>query len=111
MRLQSLTDSLPTTPHSSLVQLRATVRLQAFGRYILAHNRSMNKRILDSSSLSSYEAVDTRSLFVGDVKDLVKRISAALKDSEHTPYPPDEVLHLLRLVCMVVQGAYEQTGT
>jgi hypothetical protein len=57
------------------VMKKAAIRIQAFGRGIISCYRVANKRLLDRSALNAFEVVDTRSLFIGDVKVKFKYIA------------------------------------
>ena len=72
--------------------------------------RAISKRLLDKAANDAISSVDSRALFSPDVKELAKRIQLALEERHTTTLPVDEVLHLLRLVCMVIEAGKEHTG-
>ena len=67
-------------------------------------NRSKSKLQLDRAARAALKAVDARSLFASDAKELARRILCALEEPD-VDFPPDEVLHMIRLAFLIIQGA------
>lgn len=72
--------------------------------------RVKSKRALDYAAQAAVRSVDPEELDVKDVRELAKRIQYALEEPITTDYPPDEVLHLVRLCAMVLQAARGHLG-
>ena len=88
----------------------AATQIQRIWRGILGTQRSISKKLLDQAAAEALLAVDSRTLFSPDVKELAKRIQLAIEEPDTTSYPPDEVLHLLRLTAMIMEAGKEHTG-
>eukprot|EP01041_Mallomonas_annulata_P004421 gene4421-8802_t len=88
----------------------AATQIQKIWRGIMGGKRSNNKRLLDSAAESSLHAVDAKSLFALDVKELARRLQHAIEEPERTPYPPDEVLHLIRIAVMLLEAGKDILG-
>jgi len=89
---------------------RAATQIQRVWRGILGVKRAMSKQLLDKAAQEALLAVDSRTLFAPDVKELARRIQLAIEEPQTTTFPPDEVLHLLRLVTMIMEAGKEHTG-
>lgn len=89
---------------------RSAVIIQRVWRGVLGVRRAISKRALDKAAKMAFEAVDARVLIVGDVKELARRILYAIEEPSTTTFPPDEVLHLIRLSVMVIQSARGNLG-
>jgi hypothetical protein len=89
---------------------RSAVIIQRVWRGVLGVRRAISKRALDQAAKMAFEVVDARVLIVGDVKELARRILYAIEEPSTTTFPPDEVLHLIRLSVMVIQAARGNLG-
>ena len=84
---------------------RSAVTCQRIVRGFLGRRRAIAKRNLDAAALAARSCVDPRTLQVSDVKEMGRRIQCAIEEPLVTPYPPDEVLHMIRIVIMIIQSA------
>lgn len=79
--------------------------LQRVWRGVLGKKRARSKKRLDIAAEIAMQAVDPNVLFASDVKELAKKIQLAIVEPASHTFPPDEVLHLIRLSVMVLQSA------
>eukprot|EP01034_Spumella_vulgaris_P022575 gene22575-28708_t len=86
------------------------VVIQRVWRGILGVRRCISKRALDQAAKAAFECVDAKSISIGDVKELARRILYAIEEPSATTFPPDEVLHLIRMTVMVIQSARGNLG-
>jgi hypothetical protein len=89
---------------------RAALLIQKTWRRVKGKTRTMSKRSLDRAAKVAIRAVDPRSLSVGDVKELGRRIQNAVEEPLTVKYPPDEVLFLIRMTAMIIQGVRSKIG-
>lgn len=54
--------------------------------------------------------MDVKALSIDDVKELATRILYAIEEPSTTAFPPDEVLHLIRITTMCIQAARGNLG-
>lgn len=81
------------------------VFIQRIWRGALGKMRCLFKKELDLAALEAKNCVDPKSLFLSDVQELGRRIQNAIEEPLTTKYPPDEVLHVIRLSIMIIQGS------
>ena len=83
---------------------KSALIIQTGWRAYLGKRRVSRKRKLDNMALEAIRSCDARTLFASDAKELARRILCAIEEPGITSYPPDEVLHLLRITTMIFQG-------
>ena len=81
---------------------RAAVQIQKVWRRIMSLQRVQTKRDMDVAAKLAMEFVDARNLFQMDIKELAIRIQNSINEPRNNPFPPDEVLHLLRMVSILL---------
>lgn len=86
------------------------VRIQRTYRGHRGRQRYQNKILLDETVLEIQKCIDPTMLLSTDVKELAQRIQISVANSMNNPYPPDEVLQLIRLCTMVLQSCSETMG-
>lgn len=89
---------------------KAAIQIQKIYRGVLAKKRVQKKRELDKAAKLAVEAVNPKNLFVQDVQELATRIQMAIEEPLTTEYPPDEVLHLIRLATVLLLSGEGQSG-
>lgn len=89
---------------------KAALVIQRVFRGMMGRRRLKSKRSLDKAAKEAYDFVDEKSILVGDVKELGRRILYALEEPMATSLPPDEVLHLIRLCTMMIQASRGNLG-
>lgn len=89
---------------------KAAKVLQRVWRGVMGCRRAKSKRRLDEAAEIAMRSVDPTILFASDVKEMGKKIQLAIIEPFTTTFPPDEVLHLIRLVVMVLQTAKGTLG-
>lgn len=89
---------------------KAAIQIQKIYRGVLAKRRVQKKRDLDKAAKLAVEAVHPKNLFVQDVQELAKRIQMAIEEPLTTDFPPDEVLHLIRLATVLLLSGDGQSG-
>ena len=90
--------------------VRKAIVLQRVWRGVLGKRRANSKRALDKAAKDAFDAVDAKSLVAADVKELATRLIYAIEEPTTTTFPPDEVLHLLRLSLMVINSCRGNIG-
>jgi hypothetical protein len=90
--------------------MKSAIVIQRIWRGVLGKRRLKNKRDLDRAAKEAFDAVDSKSLIAGDVKELAHRIIYAIEEPSTTTFPPDEVLYLLRLTVLVINAARGYLG-
>lgn len=90
--------------------VKAAITIQRIFRGVLGKKRVSNKRALDAAAKDAISAVDARSLTVNDVRELGRRISNSIEQSKTCPYPPDEVLQMLRIAALIIQSTCGEMG-
>jgi hypothetical protein len=90
--------------------MRAAIVIQRIWRGVLGQKRSDSKRKLDKAAKDAFDAVDAKSLVASDVKELSRRLLYAIEEPSTTTFPPDEVLHLIRLSTMVIHSCRGSLG-
>lgn len=83
--------------------VKAATKLQKTWRSVLGRRRKAKKLLLDSAAAVAVECIDPQNLFITDIKQLARRIQNAILEPQTTSFPPDEVLHLIRMTTMVIQ--------
>ncbi len=82
------------------------IKIQAQWRRIRGRKRVQSKFVMEERILEGIDHVNQRSLFVSDVEELSRRLAYATSGGKATldinALPPDESLHLLRLVAMLL---------
>ena len=81
---------------------RAAVQIQKVWRRIMSLQRVQTKRDMDVAAKQAMEWVNARNLFQMDIKELAIRIQMAMNEPHNNQFPPDEVLHLLRMVTILL---------
>ncbi|CAM9224005.1 unnamed protein product, partial [Ectocarpus fasciculatus] len=89
---------------------KAAIHIQRIYRGVLAKRRVQMKRNLDKAAKLAVEAVHPKNLFVQDVQELATRIQMAIEEPLTTEFPPDEVLHLIRLATVLLLSGEGQSG-
>lgn len=84
---------------------KAALIIQRYYRGSMGRQRTKSKRQLAASAKAAIASVDARTIFSSDVRDLAKRILFAIEEPLTTSFPPDEVLHLIRITVMIIQAA------
>ena len=82
---------------------KSALKIQKVIRGHLGRNRAKSKRALDAAAEVARESVDPRALLSSDVRELGRRIQLALEEPETSSFPPDEVLHLIRITTVILQ--------
>lgn len=82
---------------------KSALKIQKVMRGHLGRNRAKSKKALDAAAEVARESVDPRALLSSDVRELGRRIQLALEEPETTAFPPDEVLHLIRITTVILQ--------
>ena len=90
--------------------VKKSITIQRIWRGVLGVRRALSKRALDRAAKEAFDAVDAKSIVASDVKELARRIIYAIEEPTTTSFPPDEVLHLIRLTVSVVQSARGTLG-
>lgn len=83
---------------------KSALIIQTGWRAFLGKRRVGRKKKLDNMAIEAIRSCDARTLFATDAKELARRILCAIEEPGITSYPPDEVLHLLRITIMIFQG-------
>lgn len=83
--------------------------IQRIYRGFLGKKRVASKRSLDAAAQKAMNSMDPRHVHSQDIRELGRRILNAVEEPT-TPYPPDEVLHLIRIAALIVQGARGSMG-
>lgn len=89
---------------------KSALIIQRMLRGHLGRMRAKSKRSLDNAAAVARDAVDPRALLASDVRELGRRIAMALEEPETTAFPPDEVLHLVRLATVILQQSRGTMG-
>lgn len=90
--------------------VKKAIVLQRVWRGVLGKRRANSKRALDKAAKDAFDAVDAKSLVAADVKELARRLIYAIEEPSTTTFPPDEVLHLLRLSVMIIHSCRGNLG-
>lgn len=89
---------------------RSAVTIQRVWRGVLGARRAESKKALDAAARAAFESVDDVVVSADDVKELATRIIYAIEEPLTTSFPPDEVLHLIRLAVMCINAARGAMG-
>jgi hypothetical protein len=82
---------------------KSAIKIQRVFRGYRGRKRAISKKALDAAAEVARESVDPRALLASDVRELGRRIMMAIEEPETTPFPPDEVLHLVRITTVILQ--------
>ena len=82
---------------------KSAIICQRIWRGHMGRCRALSKRALDDAASVARDSVDPRALLTSDVQELGLRIQYAVEEPETSTFPPDEVLHLIRLTIVILQ--------